>query len=132
MWTNGAPFDWTQLPMQLLADAQSGAAGVNTSAALTVRASAATAGVRLVLAADGNDVARAPTWAAMVDAVALPAARKPQARLFTWQPLWVARRCSLAALRQGDFVTVDCRNSSINIDSRLTKPSSMDSAIQGQ
>ena len=43
MWTNGAPFDWTQLPMQLLADAQSGAAGVNKIAALTVRASAATA-----------------------------------------------------------------------------------------
>jgi hypothetical protein len=41
MWTNWALFDVTQLPMKLLADAESDAAGVNKIAALTVRTSAA-------------------------------------------------------------------------------------------
>ena len=41
MWTNWAPFDVTQLPMKLPADAESDAPSVNKIAALTVRASAA-------------------------------------------------------------------------------------------
>jgi hypothetical protein len=43
MWTNWAPFDVTQLPMKLPADAESDAPSVNKIAALTVRASAAAA-----------------------------------------------------------------------------------------